>query len=59
MTEEYDSHRSLGTELMDMVAHLQLEVEALKFEQSAPPALTKKTLPTLSKPITFTSTKVQ
>ena len=44
---------------MDMVAHLQLEVEALKLEQSAPPALAKRTLPTLSKPVAFTSTKVQ
>ena len=43
---------------MDTVAHLQLEVEALKFVQSAPPALAKRTLLTLSKPVVFTSTKV-
>ena len=43
---------------MDTVAHLQLEVEALKFVQSAPQALAKKTLPALSKPVAFTSTKV-
>ena len=58
-TEEFDSHRSPGAELMDTVAHLQLEVEALKLEQSTPPPLAKRTLPTLSKPVAFTSTKVQ
>ena len=49
-TEGHDSHRSPEADLMDMVAHLQLEVEALKFVQSAPPVL--------SKPGAFTSTKV-
>ena len=43
---------------MDTVAHLQLEVEALRFVQSAPPVLAKRTLPALSKPMAFTSTKV-
>ena len=57
-TEEYDSHRSPEAELIDMVAHLQLEIETLMFEQSAPSALAKKTRPTLSKPTAFTSTKV-
>ena len=45
-------------ELIDTVAHLQLEIEALKFEQSAPPALAKKTRLTLSKTVAFTFTKV-
>ena len=40
------------------MAHLQLEIEALKFEQSAPPALAKKTRLTLSKAVEFTFTKV-
>ena len=46
---------------MDMVAHLQLEVEALKFVQSAPSTLAMKTLPVQSKLVAFafTSTKVQ
>ena len=57
-TEECDSQRSPEADLMDRVAHLQLEVEALKFVQSAPPALAKRTLPALSKPVAFTSTKV-
>ena len=43
---------------MDTVAHLQLEVEALKFLQSAPTALARRTLPVLSKPVAFTATKV-
>ena len=32
----HDSDRSQEADLMDTVAHLQLEVEALKFVQSAP-----------------------
>ena len=43
---------------MDMVAHLQLEVEALKFVQSAPPAMARRSLPVLSKSVAFTATKV-
>ena len=57
-TEECDPQRSLEADLMVTVAHLQLEVESLKFVQSAPPALAKRTLPALSKPVAFTSTKV-
>ena len=44
--------------IMSPVAHLQLEVEALKFVQSGPSTLTMKTLPVQSKPVAFTSTKV-
>ena len=51
--EEYDSHKSLEAELMGTVAHLQLE-----FAPSVLPALAKRTLPALSKPVAFTSTKV-
>ena len=43
---------------MDTVAHLQLEVEALKFGQSGPSTFATKTLPVQSKPVAFTSTKV-
>ena len=57
-TEEFDSHRLQEAELVDTVAHLQLEIEALKLEQSAPPGLAMKTRSTLSKPVAFTSTKV-
>ena len=56
--EEGDAQRSLEADLMDTVAHLQLEVEVLKFVQSVPPALAKRTLSTLSKLVAFTSTKV-
>ena len=45
-------------DLMDMVAHLQLEVEVLKFVQSRPSTLDMKTLPVQSKLVAFTSTKV-
>ena len=45
-------------DLIDTVANLQLEVEALKFVQSAPLVLAKRTLPVLSKTVAFTSTKV-
>ena len=41
------------------MAHLQLEAEALKFVQSAPPTLPVRTLPVpsiRSKPVAFTST---
>ena len=51
--EVYDSIRSPETDLMDTVAHLPLEVEALKFGQSGPSTLVMKT-----KPMEFTSTKV-
>ena len=43
---------------MNMVAHLQLEVEALKFGQSGPSTLAMQTVPVQSKPVAFTSTKV-
>ena len=43
--EVYDSIRSPETNLMDTVAHLQLEVETLKFVQSGPSTLDMKTLP--------------
>ena len=56
--EVHASDRSPEADLMETVAHLQLKVEALKFVQSAPPALAKRTLPVLSKPVAFTSTKV-
>ena len=58
-TEVCDSHRSPEPDLMDTVAHLQLEVEALKFVQSGPSTLHMKTLPVQSKPVAFTSTNVQ
>ena len=54
----YDFDRSPKAELMDTVAHLQLEVEALMFVQSVPPALAMRTLTVPSKPVAFTSTKV-
>ena len=44
--------------MIDTVANLQLEVEALKFVQSGPPTLAMKTLPVQPKPVVFTSTKV-
>ena len=49
--EVYDSIRSPEADLMDTVAHLQLEVEALKFVQSGPSTLAIKTLPVQSKPV--------
>ena len=55
----HDSDRSPEADFMDTVAHLQLEVEVLKFVQSAPPALAKRTQPVMSKPVAFISTKVQ
>ena len=55
--EGYDSIRSPEADLLDMVAHLQLEVEELKFVQSGP-KLARKTLLVQSKPVAFTSTKV-
>ena len=54
----YDSIRSPEIDLMDTVAHIQLEVEALTFVQSGPSPLDIKTLPVQSKPVAFTSTKV-
>ena len=56
-TELYDLYRPPEADLMDTVAHLQLEVEALKFVQSGPSTATKA-LPVQSKPAAFTSTKV-
>ena len=56
--DEYDFDRSPEANVMDTVVHLQLEVEVLKFVQSAPLALAMRTLPVPSKPVTFTSTKV-
>ena len=44
---------------MNTVAHLQLEVEALKCEQLGQSTLTRQTSPVRSKPAVFTSTKVQ
>ena len=58
MEEVHDFDRSPEADVIDTVAHLQLEVEALKFVQAAPLALTWRTLPVLSKPVAFTSTKV-
>ena len=43
-TEVPDFDRSPEADVMATVAHLQLEVEALKFGQLSPPALAKKTL---------------
>ena len=56
--EVYNSYRSPEADLMDTVAHVQLEVEALKFVQSGPSTLDMKTLLVQSKPVAFTSTKV-
>ena len=53
----HDSFRSPETDLMDMVAHLQLKVDAL-FIQSGPSTLAMKTMPVQPKPVAFTSTKV-
>ena len=55
--EGYDSIRSPEANLMDTMAHLQLEVKALKFVQSGPSTLARKTLPVQSQPVTFTSPK--
>ena len=43
---------------MDTMVYLQLEVEALECEQLGQSTLTRQTLPVLSKPAVFTSTKV-
>ena len=56
--EVYDSPRSPVAVLMDTVAHLQLEVEALKSVQAGPSTVASKTLPVRSKPVEFMSTKV-
>ena len=55
----YDPVRSPEAVLMNTVAHLQLEVEALKCEQLGQSTLTRQTSPVRSKPAVFTSTKVQ
>ena len=55
--EVHDSDRSPEADL-DTVVLQQLEVEALKFVQSAPPTLAKRILLVLSMPVAFTSTKV-
>ena len=57
-TELYDLHRPTEADLMDTVAQLQLEVDALKFVQSGPSTSATKALPVQSKPAAFTSTKV-
>ena len=59
MADVYDSIRSPEADMMDTVAHLQLEVAALKFVQSGPSTLAMKTVPVQSKPVAYTSTKVQ
>ena len=45
----HDFDWSLEADLMDTVAHLQLEVEVLKCVQSTPPTLAVRTLPIPSK----------
>ena len=52
-----DPTRSPETQLMDTVAHLQLDVEALRFGQLGQ-TLGRQTSPVRSKPVVFTSTKV-
>ena len=54
----YDPIRSSEAELMDTMAHLQLDVEALKFGQLGQPTLARQTSPVQSKLVVFTSTKV-
>ena len=54
----YDPIQSSEAELMDTMAHLQLEVEALKFGQLGKSTLARQTSPVRSKPVVFTSTKV-
>ena len=48
----------MEAELIDTVAHLQLEVEALKCEHLGQSTLARQTSPFLSKPVVFASTKV-
>ena len=57
-TELYDFHSPPEADLMDTVAQLQLEVDALKSVQSGPSASATKTPPVQSKLAAFTSTKV-
>ena len=54
----YDPVRSPAAILMDTVAHLQLEVEALKCEQLGQLTLTRQISPVRSKLAVLTSTKV-
>ena len=54
----YDPIQSSEAELMDTVAHLQLEVDALKFGQLGQSTLARQTSPDQSKPVVFTSTNV-
>ena len=54
----YDPIRSSEAELMDTMAHLQLDVEALKFGQLGQSTLARQTPPIQSKLVGFTSTKV-
>ena len=53
----YDTIKSSEAELMDTVANLQLEVEALKFGQLGQSTLARHTSPVRSKPVVLTSTK--
>ena len=53
-----DSNRPPEADLMDTVAHMQLEVEALKCVQSGPSTSVARALPVQSKPAVFTSAKV-
>ena len=46
----YDSYWPPEADLMNMVVHLQLEVEVLKFVQSGPSTSATKSLPVQSKP---------
>ena len=54
----YDPNQSSDAELIDTVAHLQLEVEALKCGQLGQSILVRQTSPVRSKPVVFTSTKL-
>ena len=57
-TELFDLHRPPEANLIDTVAHLQLEVDALKFVQSGPSTSATKVPPVQSKRAAFTSAKV-
>ena len=54
----YDPIQSSEAELMDTVAHPQLEVEALKFGQLGQSTLARQNSPVWSNPVVFRSTKV-
>ena len=56
--EGSDPTRTPEAKLMDIVTHLQLEVEALKFGPLGHSTLGGPTSPVRSKPMVFTSTKV-